>query len=340
MVLRRFPTLADVARVSGLSRATVSRYLNKPAAVRLAARDRIESAINELGYVPHGAARALASRRSHMIGALFPSLDSILFGSFIGPLQASLQRRGYTLVVSSSDYIADMEYEQLRVLVANGVDAIVMVGTEHDQRCFDLLTRRRIPYVLTWSWDESKNLPQVGFCNATASGMTANYLMDIGHRRIAMISGITRGNDRASERLRGVREALARRNLELPDDYLIECPFDLREGADAFHELMKRPTPPSAVLCGSDMFAYGALFEAYRMGIRVPGDVSITGFDDTDFAPNVAPALTTIRTPREKMAEQTAEYLLATLAEDDEHRPRRLDVELIIRESTASPRQA
>lgn len=335
---RRLPTLADVARLAGLSRATVSRYVNKPATVRMAARVRIERAINELGYVPHGAARALASSRSHMIGALFPSLDSILFGSFIAPLQACLRRQGYTLVVSSSDYVQDMEYEQLRVLVMNSVDAVMMVGTQHDDRCFDLLARRGIPFVLTWSWDESKDLPQVGFCNATASSMAANYLMDIGHRRIAMISGLTDGNDRAAERVRGVRLAMAKRNLELPAEYLIERPFDLGEGAGAFHELMSRSTPPTAVLCGSDMFAIGAMFEASRMGIRVPDDVSITGFDDTDLASNVAPALTTIRTPRVKMAEVTADYLLATLSEGSDHHPRRLDVELIIRESTAPPR--
>lgn len=336
---RRFPTLADVARVAGLSRATVSRYVNRPSAVRMDARVRIERAINELGYVPHGAARALASHRSHMIGALFPSLDSILFGSFIGPLQASLRQRGYTLVVSSSDYIADMEYEQLRVLVMNGVDAIMLVGTQHDYRCFDLLARRRIPFVLTWSWDEAQDRPQVGFCNATAAGMVANYLMDIGHRRIAMISGLMKGNDRAAERVRGVRVALAKRTLDLPADYLIERPFDLREGASAFRELMSRPTPPTAVLCGSDMFACGAVFEASRLGLRVPADVSITGFDDTAFSPNLAPALTTIRTPRARMAELTAEFLLASLSGGGEPRPRKLDVELIIRESTAPPRQ-
>jgi len=154
------------------------------------------------------------------------------------------------------------------------------------------------------------------------------------------MSGLIQGNDRAAERVRGVRVALARRGLELPADYLMERPFDLREGAAAFHELMTSPVPPTAVLCGSDLFAYSALFEASRMGIRVPEDMSITGFDDTDFAPNVAPALTTIRTPRAKMAELTAEYLLAALADGGEHRSRRLDVELVIRESTAPPRYA
>jgi len=334
----RLPTLTDVAHAAGLSRATVSRYVNNPAAVRADGRARIERAIDKLGYVPHGAARALASHRSHMIGALFPSLDSILFGRFIAPLQTRLRQLKYTLVVSSSDYLAEMEYEQLRVLATNGVDAIMMVGTEHDERCFDLLDRRRIPFVLTWSWDETKDLPQVGFCNATAAGMAANYLIDIGHHRIAMISGLTKGNDRARERVRGVRAALAKRNLELRQDYLVEKRFDLREGGAGIRELMSRPEPPTAIICGSDLFAYGAIFEASRMGLRVPEDVSITGFDDTEFAASMAPSLTTISTPRVRMAELTAEYLLAVLTDKETPRPGRLNVELIIRESTAPPR--
>lgn len=338
MPSQRFPTLADVARKAGLSPATVSRYLNTPQAVRAPRRARIEQAIDDLGYVPHGAARALASQRSQMIGALFPSLDSFLFGSFIGPLQSSLRRLGYTLVVSSSDYSAAMEVEQLRALVMNGVDAIVLIGIEHDKRCFELLGRRKIPYVLAWSWIEAANRPQVGFCNAAATGLAANYLMDIGHRRIAMISGITAGNDRASERVRGVQEALAERGLSLSSDCLIERSFDIREGANAFRELMTFQNPPTAVLCGSDIFAYGALFEASRMGMRVPEDISITGFDDTDLARNLAPALTTIRTPRAEMAELTAEYLLASLSDQGMPRPQKLDVELVIRESTAPPK--
>ena len=338
MPLQRFPTLADVARKAGLSPATVSRYLNTPQAVRAERRTRIEAAINELGYVPHGAARALASQRSHMIGALFPSLDSVLFGSFIGPLQACLSKQGYTLVVSSSDYQSKMEYEQLRALVTNGVDALMLVGADRGARCYDLLTRKRIPFVLTWCWSDREDLPQVGFCNATASGMAANYLMDIGHRRIAMVSGRTTGNDRASERLRGVREALAERGLKLRQNQVIERPFDLSEGAQAFHQLMTAAEPPTAVLCGSDLFAYGALFEANRMGLRVPKDVSITGFDDTEFASNISPSLTTIHTPRVEMAELTAEFLLTALSGKHTARSRELRAELIVRESTAPPK--
>ena len=328
--------MEDVARAAGVSPATVSRCINRPEMVREDRRLRIRAAIAELGYVPHGAARALASKRSMTIGALFPRLNSLLFGSFIAPLQRRLHAEGYTLVVSSSDYDATMEQQQLANLVSNGVDGLVLVGTSHDPEVFELLERKSIPFVLTWAWDQSCPHPQIGFCNAAAAAAVANYLLDIGHRRIGMISGPAGGNDRVAARIRGVRAALAARGSDLPARDLVESPFDVKEGGKAFAQLMRQPDPPTAVLCGSDIFALGAVFEARRLGLAVPADVSITGFDDTDLASSVVPALTTLRTPRAEMAELTAHYLLDRLA-GHKTASQQLETELIVRDSSAPP---
>ncbi|MDJ0943947.1 MAG: LacI family DNA-binding transcriptional regulator [Kiloniellales bacterium] len=336
MVGSKAPTMEDVARAAGVSPATVSRCINRPEMVREDRRLRIRTAIAELGYVPHGAARALASKRSMTIGALFPRLNSLLFGSFIAPLQRRLHAEGYTLVVSSSDYDPATEHQQVSSLVSNGIDGLVLIGTSHDPAVFELLERKAIPFVLTWAWDPGYAQPQIGFCNATAAGAVANYLLDIGHRRIGMISGPADGNDRVGARIRGVRTALAARGCELPDRYLVESPFDIREGGKAFGRLTQQPDPPTAVLCGSDIFAIGAIFEARRLGLKVPEDVSITGFDDTDLASCVVPALTTLRTPRAEMAELTAAYLLDRLA-GRQTGPQELETELIVRESSAPP---
>ncbi|MDJ0968549.1 MAG: LacI family DNA-binding transcriptional regulator [Kiloniellales bacterium] len=332
----RAPTMEDVARAAGVSPATVSRCINRPERVREDRRLRIRAAIAELGYVPHGAARALASKRSMTVGALFPRLNSLLFGSYIAPLQRSLQAEGYTLVVSSSDYDPATEHQQVSSLVSNGVDGLVLIGTSHDPEVFALLERKAIPFVLTWAWDQGYPHPQIGFCNATAAATVANYLLDIGHRRIGMISGPAKDNDRADARIRGVREALAARGCDLPARNLVESRFDVKEGGKAFAQLMRQPDPPTAVLSGSDIFALGAVFEARRLGLSVPADVSITGFDDTDLASCVVPALTSLRTPRAEMAELTAAHLLDRLAgrETGSHR---LETELIVRESSAPP---
>ncbi|MCG8597695.1 MAG: LacI family DNA-binding transcriptional regulator [Kiloniellales bacterium] len=328
--------MEDVARAADVSPATVSRCINRPEMVREDRRLRIRAAIAELGYVPHGAARALASKRSMTIGALFPRLNSLLFGSFIAPLQRRLHAEGYTLVVSSSDYDPTTEQQQISSLVSNGIDGLVLIGTSHDPEVFQLLERKAIPFVLTWAWDQDYPHPQIGFCNASAAAAVANYLLDIGHRRVGMISGPARGNDRAGARIRGARRALAARGCELEDRNLVESPFDIREGSKAFARLMRQPDPPTAVLCGSDVFAIGALFEARRLGLSVPEDVSVTGFDDTDLASCIVPALTTLRTPRSEMAEVTAAYLLDRLA-GRKTGAHQLETELIVRESSAPP---
>lgn len=327
------PTLSDVAQRVGVSTATVSRYLMNPLSIRVRHRLPIEAAIQELGYVPHGAARALASRHSRIVGALFPSLDSVLFGSFIGPLQRALSAQGYTLVVASSDYDPQVEYRQVFNLVANRVDGVVLVGTEHSEACYDLLNQKQIPYVLTWTWQENSDRPMIGFCNRSAAAMVANYLLDVGHRDIAMISGFTTGNDRATERIAGVRAALSARRVQLNESWVVQRPFSLSQGASAFRELMTSPTRPTAIICGSDLFACGAIFEAARMGIRVPEDVSITGFDDTDLAAGISPSLTTIRTPRSEMARLTAQNLLDSFR-GQKPRSMELKVELVVRESS------
>ncbi len=328
--------MEDVARAAGVSPATVSRCINRPEMVREDRRLRIRAAIAELGYVPHGAARALASKRSMTVGALFPRLNSLLFGSFIAPLQRRLHAEGYTLVVSSSDYDPATEQQQISSLVSNGIDGLVLIGTNHDPEVFKLLERKAIPFVLTWSWDRNLPQPQIGFDNASAAAAVANYLLDVGHRRIGMISGPAAGNDRAGARIRGVREALAARGCELPARNLVESPFDIKAGGKAFARLMGQPDPPTAVLCGSDIFAIGALFEARRLGLSVPEDVSVTGFDDTDLASCVVPALTSLRTPRAEMAELAARYLLGRLA-GRATGSQQLETELIVRESSAPP---
>lgn len=336
MTSKPVPTLTDVAGLVGVSAATISRYLSNPISVRATRRQAIEDAIQELGYVPHGAARALASRHSRIVGALFPSLDSVLFGSFIGPLQRALSEQGYTLVVASSDYDQQTEYRQVFNLVANRVDGVVLVGTQHTDVCYKLLRQKEIPYVLTWTWQDDSKHPTIGFCNRRAAGMIANYLLDVGHRQIGMISGFTKGNDRATERILGVRDAMSYRGIPLEDSSIVQRPFSLSDGASAFREFMSRGNRPTAIICGSDLFACGAIFEATRIGLRVPQDVSITGFDDTELASGISPSLTTIRTPRTEMAALAAKHLLDSFR-GEESLSLELKVELVVRESSGVP---
>ena len=330
-------TLDDVAHAAKVSPATVSRCLNNPNIVSSVLKSRVQAAIEELQYVPDGAAQALASRRSRMLGAVFPSLDSSLFGGTLEALQSEIAESGYTLVVASSSYDPESEEHHIRNLIRSGVDGLMLIGAARRPEIYDLLRAKGIPYVLAWIDRAEGGHPCIGFDNAQAAANVTNYLLDIGHRRIAVISGPVIANDRAAARIKGITDVLESRGLELPRDYVVQCPFGVDEGRAAFRILMSRKPTPTAIICGSEPFAYGAVFESKAIGLRIPHDVSVTGFDDIWIAAYIDPPLTTVRTPRLQIGFDVARYLLSVLSGKEVAPPRPLGVQLVVRQSTAPP---
>jgi LacI family transcriptional regulator len=334
------PSLEDVAKRADVSSATVSRYLSNPDLVREKRRSRISAAIKDLGYIPHGAARALASRRSSTIGAIVPTLDNAIFAKGIQSFQAHLQSAGYTLFVASSNYSLSEEQEQAETLITRGVDGILLVGLNHDPRLFKQLEQAGIPYINTWAYDSSIGQPCVGFDNYDSARRLAEYLIDLGHRRFGVISGVTRDNDRAFNRLNGVRDALSASSIDLPNDAIIECHYDLSDGRQAMRWLLNVGSPPTAIICGNDVLAYGAVIECQDGGLDVPADVSVVGFDDLPMSRHIRPTLTTMHVPSEEMGRRAAEYLIARLTGKDTPEYIELEVSLIVRGSTARPRNS
>ena len=330
-------TLEDVARAAGVSPATVSRYINNPDIVSRVRSSQIQEAIDSLDYVPHGAARSLASRRSRMIGAVFPSLESTLFGGALETLQGEVAAAGYTLVIASSGYDPRREREHIHNLLASGVDALMLVGDARDAEIYRLIQREKVPFVLIWISRAEGGHPCIGFDNEAAGSLVTRHLLDMGHRQIAVITGPSDGNDRAAARIAGVKAALQRGGLALDPRYLVESPFGVGEGRAALRLLMSRQPRPTAVVCGAEPFAYGALFECQSLGIEVPRDLSITGFDDMWLAAGITPGLTTVRTPRRQMGSLAGRYLLSVLAGQETPLPRPLDFELVVRGSSAPP---
>ncbi|OIN05602.1 LacI family DNA-binding transcriptional regulator [Oceanisphaera psychrotolerans] len=336
-VLPNNPTLDDVARYAKVSSATVSRFINNPAVVSERSKIKIEEAIRILNYVPHAAARALASNKSRMIGVIVPSLEDALFGGFLERFQNMISTEGYTTIVASSSFDKNKEHAQINEMVSHNVDALLLVGLSRDNSIYSLLNKKNIPYVITWVVDDRGEHPCAGFSNEVAAAKIADYLMDLGHTKFGMILGDSKSNDRAYGRLLGVRHALSRRQLSLPDELIIERPLGVEYGQEAFRILMSRSDRPTAIICGSDPFAYGAFFESKMLGISIPEDVSITGFDDTWLARHLTPPLTTLRTPQPQMAKLAAQYLVSRLRGNEVEPPPILDVELIVRGTCASP---
>jgi LacI family transcriptional regulator len=326
--------IEDVANAAGVSTATVSRVLNKPSSVSDALRQSVGDAIVRLGYVPHAGARALKLRRSGTVGAIFPTVDNAIFAEAIEALQKRLSDAGLQLLIATSGYDKDTEARQAMNLVARGADALALCGAGQSPKLLESLRRRELPVVHAMTYPPPPNAICVGFDNADAISQAVRYLLDLGHRRIAMLAGITRDNDRAAARVAGVRQALKKARLTLPRQYLAERKYGLAHAREGFRELMSATPAPTAILCGNDVLAFGALLEAQKMGIAVPKALSIVGFDDLEMARHIQPALTTIHVPTAQMWRTVADRLIAALEQLPVQAATEVEVELVVREST------
>jgi LacI family transcriptional regulator len=328
-------TIEEVARLAGVSTATVSRVLSKPEVVRDQTREQVMTAITQLDYQPDAAARALASGRTHTVGCVIPTLDHAIFARSTQAMQTTLAQAGYQLLVASHEYDPVTEFELVRALQQRGVDSLVLVGTDHAPRLWKALSDWRKPTLLTWSCDP--RLPSLGFDNEDAARMATTHLLKLGHRRIGVISGFTAHNDRARSRIEGVRKSLTRAGLSLPARLVTEQAFNLEGGQAGLRQLMNLKHKPTAIFCGNDLLAVGALLEAQRMGLDVPSDLSICGIDNLEIAEAINPGLTTVSLPTQDLGRLAAKFMLSAISGEVIAAQSLLPFELVIRGSTASP---
>ena len=316
MIQRPTPTLHDVAAAAGVSTATVSRCLNFPDKVAQTTRDKVNKAVAELGYSPNFGAKVMAARRTNTIGAIIPTMENAIFARGLQAFQEELRLHGFTMLVASTSYQSDLENEQIRALVARGADALLLIGHARTPAIYDFLAAQGVPSLVTWAYDETQDRPSVGFDNKAAMRTMAEAVLAKGHTRLAHISGGSTNNDRASARLEGIKDAMQAAGLNPADLDVIDTPYSIENGAAAFAELMTRQTRATAVLCGNDVLAVGALRQAHAMHISVPQDVSILGFDDIELAQVAFPALTTMRVPHREMGRIAAQTLVAMVRKE------------------------
>jgi len=330
---RSVPTLDDVARAAGVSTATVSRALNSPERVAESTRSRVMESVRALDYTPNLSARAMASNASRTIGAVIPTMENAIFARGLQAFEEELRLHGYMLLVGSSSYSPEREAEQVRALMARGVDGMLLIGHDRDPEVIEYLTLRNTPAVAAWAFNANAALPSVGFDNRIAMRFLAERVLSMGHTQIGMISAETSANDRARMRLQGVRDAMWNAGLRPEGLNLIETPYGIEEGGDAFMSLINSQPRPTAILCGNDVLAAGAMVAARECGLVVPRDVSITGFDDIELAHLMQPGLTTVHVPHAEMGRQAAQMLLGLLQDPGTPAHLELDTRLAIRGS-------
>ncbi|WP_375255981.1 LacI family DNA-binding transcriptional regulator [Yoonia sp.] len=330
------PTLEDVANLAGVSTATVSRAINFPDKVALKTREKVNEAVSKLGYSPNFGARVMAARQTKTIGAIIPTMENAIFARGLQAFQDELRQHGYTMLVASTGYHAETEEEQIRSLVARGADALLLIGHSRNPEIYRFLEAQNVPVLVTWAFDPMSDRPSIGFDNKGAMRAMASKVIEMGHRQLAMISAQTASNDRALDRQNGVIAAMQDKGLPVSDLHYVETKYGIEEGARAFAQLMAASPKPTAVFCGNDVLAVGAIRKAREMGIDVPRDVSIIGFDDIELAQVVHPPLTTVHVPHREMGRLAALALVKHLQHGAPLEKIELQVRAVYRDTLAA----
>jgi LacI family transcriptional regulator len=326
--------LRDVAKIAGVSTATVSRAMNDPEVVSPELRQRIASVIDHLGWVPHGAARALATRRAGAVGAIFPTLSHGDFARAIEALQSQLAPLGYTLLLACSEYNPEQEYSQVRKFVERGVDAVLLVGEAHHPELIKFLTQRNVPYLNVFVYNADSHGTCVGPDNCEALFDLTNYLIDLGHKRFGVIAQSTENNDRALARLQGIRKALAEHSLAIHPHHFADGHWTIGEGRKLFRQIFSQQPTPTAILCGNPYLTVGAMLESQAMGIRVPADLSIAGYDDIEIMSELPIPITTVRVQGDEVGRRAALQIVARIEGKTPDPDFKIRAEIVVRASS------
>lgn len=329
------PTMRDIAEATGVSQSTVSRVLSgTPTAVPIAetTRKRVVETARRMGYRPNPLARGLRGAPTMLLGVIVRDVTDPFFAGAIEAASLEANRRGYNVVLGHAHRSADEAEALWGILEARHCDALLFLGDLRERPgLIEELQSTSIPVVALWHGSRESGIPTVSVDNRSGITAVVGHLVDLGHERIAF-AGPRRLGD-INEREDAYVAAVHGHGLVVPDTYHLEAPNDYRGGADAFDRLMDLDLPPTAIVAPTDVLAIGMLHAAQRRGLRVPEDVSVSGFDDIPVAAVAVPALTTVRMPTEAMIHAAIDLVIGSEEVLGDFHPI-LEPELVIRAST------
>jgi LacI family gluconate utilization system Gnt-I transcriptional repressor len=328
--------MADVARLAGVSPMTVSRSFKADSSVSEATRDAILKAADDLGYVFDSTASSLRSQRTDFIAVTIPSINNANFADTVRGLSEGLKPRGLQILLGYTDYDMAEEERLIEQFLRRRPEAIVVTGGRHTPRARRMLENAGIPVIETWDLPENPIGHVIGFSNAAAVRGMVDHFVAKGLTRIAFIGGDTTRDTRGADRRAGFIAAMQAHGLDATR--LIAAgvpPISMREGAEAMGRLLDTLPDTQAVICVSDLSAFGALTECQRRKVDVPGRLWIAGFGDYEIAGIAVPALTTINPFPRDIGARTAELILDVL-DGRQDKPAHIAIspELLIRQST------
>lgn len=334
---KRLATISDIARLSGVSKRTVSRVINNSPKVKEDTRQKVQSIIDDLSYRPNAQARGLASRRSYLLGMIYDNPDAFYIDEVQRGVLSVCRELGYELVVHPCERNSDtLTREALAFVHRSKLDGVVVLPpVSEDNDLAGALGTDNVHYVRLASIALDTADHVVVSNERSAVAAMAEYLVRLGHRRIGYVAG-PEGMKSTRERLEGFCDAMERHGCMPCKDMIARGAYSFESGRDCGHMLLEMSPPPTAIFASNDEMAAGVVYAALDLGLRVPGDVSVAGFDDSALATRIIPSLTTIRRPVREMARLATTKLIASIdgRESEARMGIFLDPELIIRNST------
>lgn len=337
-MLKKKPTLQDVARAADVSTATVSRALSAPGTVSEKKRAAVLQAVESTGYRINIAARNLRTQRTNTILALLPTIGNLFFSQVLQGMVEVLTPAGKALVLAETNQIRDIGDDVITYFEDNRADGVIVMDGELSETSLERIqsSSYRSQVIFAGEWSPHREFPSVRSANEDGARKSVQHLYDLGHRRIAHITGPA-GNMLTFAREGGYADACKDLGIET---HIIDGAFTLEAGTNAAKLLLSMKERPTAVFCSADVVAYGLISGLTEAGISVPGDVSVVGFDDIEISEHFNPPLTTIRQDRVALGRAAANLLLKRCSGDaDEYGNEivQLPISLVPRASTAAP---
>jgi len=326
--------IRDVAKLAGVSPITVSRVINNFSAVNSATRERVNEAIEELGYVPNTLARSLRSKQTCLIALVLSDITNPFWTTIARGVEDKAGENGFHVILCNTDENPEKEANYINVLLQRRVDGIILAPTTNDKNRLRAIKRHALPCVLL---DRRVN----GFkCDSVVSDgregarQMTQRLIRLGHRRIAIIAGPSNIST-GQERVEGYRQALREHKLPVDEGLIAHGIYTPDSGYQFAKQMLKLEPKPTAIFAGNNFMAVGALQALREEGLRIPQDVALVGFDDIPQGSLISPALTVVSQPAYEMGVAAAESLLSRLSGKYRGKPRDIvfDVSIIIRES-------
>ena len=327
-------TVTDVALLAGVSISTVSRILNGNIRVASDKRQAVEAAIQKLQFHPNLSARSLRSGSTKTVGVLTQELESLYFTAGAQGVEEGLTGSGFAPLVVPGHWNPKEELDRARLLMSRKVDAIIILGgTLSDEQVIEIA--RHLPTAITGRQLIAPNVFAFGFDQAAGGAMATRHLIELGHRRIAHISGPSAHVD-AIERKEGYLNAHREAQLSVDPRLIVEGNYQEEGGRRAAHSLLDAGVDFSAVFCANDQMLWGARLAFYERGLAVPGDVSLVGFDDLPQCCYMTPPVTTVRQPLHEVGQAAALAVLQALgvAQSPPATPAKMELSLIVRGTT------